>query len=94
MPTVCAGKGCDKKRQVQLIGSPFVEGCAMKSSVWIQQWARDTQVKTSERLDNRILADANAAFAQSTERKPTASKLASSLRRIIMKSPITKLLGR
>jgi hypothetical protein len=62
----------------------------MKSSDQIERLVKNTRVKTSESIDDRILTDAKVAFI-STKKKPIISRLAISKWRIIMKSRITKL---
>ena len=63
----------------------------MKSSNQIERLVKNTRIKTSENVDNRILTDAKAAFLESTKTRLAAFQSAVSIWRIIMKSPISKL---
>ena len=63
----------------------------MKSSDQIERLVKSSRVKTSENVDDRILADTKAAFIKSRKNRPTASQPGLSIWRLIMKKPITKL---
>lgn len=60
----------------------------MKEIKRIEKSIRTLRVKTSDALDERILADASAALAESSEEKQARKQ--TNLRRIIMKSNWTK----
>jgi tetratricopeptide (TPR) repeat protein len=63
----------------------------MKSENQIKQFAKDIRIKPDAGVDERILAFAEAILAKSTKNQDVAARRHPSIRRKIMKSPITKL---